>query len=241
MASPKKYKLTIKSKRIQVVADKVLLLRLMRRLHGRVWGIFGLVMLEISLVICFIVRPDLRKLSTAFSDFGTDIQTAPFFIAGVFIAAYGLWRWRNYVSRTFKNPGVVTLLITMIIIGLYLTIFMPVGINDTIDDLHYFGFALAGASMALTVLADLILRKSKKTKGYRKWQLIRLFSLVLILAGIAITIMSANRFNFDYDISLVGESMLLTGFGMWVIVKTYQGDGARSRISRLINKVLIIQ
>lgn len=241
MATSKKYKLTIKSKRIQVVADKVLLLRLMKRLHGRFWGIFGLIMLEAALIICFIIRPELRSLSTAFSDFGTDIQTAPFFIAGVFISAYGLWRWRNYVSRTFINPGVITLLITLIIIGLYLIVFMPIGINDTIDELHYFGFVLAGIAMALTVFADMVLRKTKKNKGYRKWQLIRMFSLVLILSGFTITFLSANRFNFDYDISLVGEVMLLTGFGMWVIVKTYQGDGARSRVSKLINKVLIIQ
>ncbi len=241
MPNPKQYKLRIKSKKIQVVTDKVLLLRLMRRLHGRFWGIFGLVMLELGLIICFLIRPELRLLSTAFSDFGTDTQTAPFFIGGVFAAAYGMWRWRDYVSRTFKNPGIITLLITIIIIGLYLIVFMPVGINETIDELHYLGFGIAGTGMAATVLVDLLLRKSKKGRGFRKWQIIRLISLGLILIGLTITLLSADRFNFDMEISLVGESMLLVGFGVWVVVKTYQGDGARSNVSKLLNKILIIQ
>lgn len=241
MPKPKQYKIKLKSRKIQVVADKVLLLRMMRRLHGRFWGIFGLIMLELGLLICFILRPELRSLSTAFSDFGTDIQTAPFFIGGVFAAAYGLWRWRNYVSRTFKNPGIITLLITTIIVGLYMIVFMPVGINDTIDRLHYLGFGIAGLGMASTVLADLILRKTKKGKGFRKWQAIRLVSLGFILIGLTITLLSAERFDFNMDISLVGESMLLVGFGIWVITKTYQGEGARSNISKLINKILIIQ
>ncbi len=241
MPKAKNYKFKLKSKKIQVVADKVLLLRMMRRLHGRFWGIFGLIMLELGLLVCFLIRPELRSLSTAFSDFGTDIQTAPFFIGGVFAAAYGMWRWRNYVSRTFKNPGIITLLITLIIIGLYMIVFMPVGINDTIDRMHYLGFAIAGAGMALTVLVDLILRKTRKGKHYRKWQVLRLISLGFIIIGLTITLLSAERFDFDMDISLVGESMLLVGFGMWVMIKTYQGEGARSNISKMINKVLIIQ
>lgn len=241
MAKPKKYRIRIKSRKILLVLDKVLLLRLMRRLEGRFWGVFGLLLLNVALLICFLLRPDLQTVSTAFSDFGTDIQTAPFFIAGVFGAAYGLWRWRNYVSKSFKNPGIITLLLTLIILGLYLIVFMPVGITDTIERLHYFGFALAGAAMALTVVADLLLRRTKRTKNFRRWQFVRVLSLLMIISGFTITLLSANRFNFDLNISLIGESLLLWGFGLWVIVKTYQGEGTRSGVSRLLNKVLIVQ
>lgn len=241
MAGTKSYKIKLRSRKIQVIADRVLLLRLMRRLHGRFWGIFGLVMLELGLLVCFILRPELRSFSTAFSDFGTDVQTAPFFIGGVFAGAYGLWRWRNYVSRTFKNPGMITLLITLIIIGLYMIAFMPIGINETVDRLHYLGFTLAGLGMAATVIVDLILRKAKKGKGFRKWQIVRLLSLGMILIGITISFLSADRFDFKMDISLVGESLLLIGFGTWVLTKTYQGEGARSNVSKLLNKVLIIE
>ena len=241
MPKPIKYRIRVKSRKIQLVLDKVLLLRLMRRLEGRFWGIFGLLLLNAALAVCFLLRPDLQSFSTAFSDFGTDIQTAPFFITGVFGAAYGLWRWRNYVSKSFKNPGIITLLLTLIIIGLYLVVFMPVGLTDTIDRLHYFGFAVAGVAMALTVVADLLLRRTRRSKKFRQWRAIRVLSLVMIILGFTITLLSADRFNYDLDISLVGEALLLWGFGLWVIVKTYQGEGTRSGISKLLNKVLIVQ
>lgn len=236
----KRYKMKIRSRKIQVVLDKVLFLRLLRRLHGRFWGVFGLVMLDIALLICFMLRPELRSLSTAFSDFGTDIQTAPFFIAGVFLAAYGLWRWRNYLSRTFRHPGLSTLLITLIIVGLYLIVFMPVGINERLEAFHYFGFALAGLCMALTVLTDMLLRRTRRGKNYRVWQFVRFISLLMIVGGGIISLLSSERYSRGLDITLVGEALILTGFGLWVIIRTYQGEGTKSNISKILNKIIII-
>ena len=105
MAKTKKYKFKIKSKKIQLVADKLLLLKLFKKLNGRFWGIYGLLMFVVFMAICFIILPEYRDVSTAFSDFGTDIRTAPFFTAGLFFAGYGLWRWRNYLAKSSKSPG----------------------------------------------------------------------------------------------------------------------------------------
>lgn len=236
----KKYKFNLKTHKIQVILDRILFLRVIRRMHGRFWGIFGLMMLSVALVICFIILPDLRTLDTAFSDFGTDIRTAPIFTAGVFAAAYGLWRWRNYLVRTSKNSGLVTLLITLIILGLYMVVFMPIGWSETAERIHYFGFGMAGIAMLATVVVDLLLRKTKKGKNYKKWQIIRIFSLLLIITGLIIAMMSAEKFGAKLNYSLVGETLVLVGFGTWVLTKTYQGEGARSSLSKILNKIVIV-
>lgn len=241
MAKAKKYSITLKTRKIQLVADKILLLRMLRKLNGRFWGIFGLVMLFISILINFAIRPELRDVSTAFSDFGTDVRTSPYFTAGLFAGAYGLWRWRNYLERSMKNPGLITLLITLIIIGLYMVAFLPLGWKDSVTWLHYFGFTLAGVSMSLTVLVDILLRKTRRGRNQRTWQLFRIVSLVEIIVGMIITIMSADAFDFGLDHSLLGESLILLGFGQWVLIKTYQAEGVKSGFSRALGKVVIIK
>ena len=236
----KKLKLKLKSKKIVVVADRLLLLRAARRLHGRFWGIVGLFGLTTGLVICFLITPELFEPSTAFSDFSKDIRTAPYFAGSIFFGAYGLWRWRNYVSRTFKRPNLSVLLITTTIIGLYIVALMPVAWGDRAYAVHIFGFVLAGASMALTVFADLLLRKTRKSKKRRQWQLIRIASILFIVAGGAITALSTEKNNI-LQAALIGESLILVGFGMWVFVKTYQGEGPRSRLSKVMSKVVIVE
>lgn len=238
MPRKKKYLFRLRSRKIQVVLDKVLLLRLLKRVQGRFWGLFGLIAMEVALVICFLLRPELRDVSTAFSDFGTDIQTAPFFITGMIAAAYGLWRWRNYLTKSFKKPGLITLLITLIIIGLYMIVFVPISITDRLDFIHYLGFTIVGVCMALTVLSDILLRRTKKVGNYRRWQFVRFGSLGMIVVGMIITFLSTD-FMGALQLSLIGEALLLNGFGVWVIVKTYQGEGAQSNISRLLSKIVV--
>ena len=236
----KRFKLTVKTKHIQLVADKILLLRLMKKLNGRFWGIYGLVMLQASIALCFYLQPELQEISTAFSDFGTTAKTAPYFTAGLFAAAYGLWRWRNYLSKSSKHPELITLSITAVIVGLYMVAFLPLNINDTVDSLHYLGFAIAGIGMVVTVLVDLLLRKTRKGRHKVWWQAIRVFCLLLIGAGITITMLSAERLTDTLELALLGEGMLLIGFSLWVMARTYQGEGVQTGFSRALSKVIII-
>jgi hypothetical protein len=237
----KSYKFKIRSKQIQLVIDKILLLKLMRELNGRFWGLFSLIMLDISLILCFYIRPELRDISTAFSEFGTYAETAPYFTAGLFAGAYGLWRWRNYISRSSKNPGLVTLLLTIIIISFFMIAFSPLGLNNTVDLFHYFGFGLAGIGMILTVVADLLFRKTKEGKHKFSWQLVRILSLLMIVFGGVITVLSSEKFGYELGKSLLGESLVLTGFGIWVLTRTYQGEGVQTGFAKILHKVLIIE
>jgi hypothetical protein len=237
----KKYRFTFRSRKIQVIIDKLLLLRLFKRIHGRYWGVFGLLILLIFLSICYTIARDTVNWSFAISVFGTDPRTTPYFTAGLFFGAYGLWRWRNYLNRTTTNPGIITSLITLTIIGLYLVAFMPLGWTHTVETLHYFGFALAGISMVLTVLADFLLTKTRKSKNQKKWQIIRLFSIFIILTGLLITLLSTSRMDFILNIALIGELIILIGYGIWIITKTYQGEGRKTGVSKLLNKLVIIK
>src|SRR5687767_7465523 len=117
---------TYKKRHIQVLLDKVLIFRFVKNLHGRFWGVAGIIVMVAGFTICFLIRPDLIDISTALSDFGTDIRTAPYFAGSVFFAAYGLWRWRNYLYRNWKRSMPVTGLVTLTILGLYLVALMPV-------------------------------------------------------------------------------------------------------------------
>jgi hypothetical protein len=237
----KKYRFTFRSRKIQVILDKLLLLRLFKRIHGRYWGVFGLMILLLLLGICYAIARDTVDWSFAISVFGTDSRTAPYFTAGLFFGAYGLWRWRNYLNRTTLNPGVLTILITLTIVGLYLVAFMPLGWTHTVETIHYFGFALVGISMVLTVLADFILTKTRKSKNQRKWQIVRIISIITILTGLVITLLSTSRMDFILNIALIGELMVLIGYAIWIITKTYQGEGRKTGVSKLLNKLVIIK
>ena len=237
----KKYKITLRSKHIVVVADKFLLLKLFKKLNGRFWGLYGLFFMTAMLMLCFYLTPELVDLSTAFSDFALTAKTAPYFTIGLFVGAYGLWRWRNYLQTSSEHPEFMSLSITAIIVGLYMVAFLPLDINDTVDTLHYYGFALVGLGMIATVLFDLFMRKVRKSKHKLWWQSIRVFCLILIVAGLVVTFLSADRFGPIIDYSLVGELLIAAGFSMWVFARTYQGEGVESGFSKTLSKVLIIK
>ncbi len=235
-----RYKITVRGRKLQVIVDKVLFFRELQRLHGRFWGVTAVLGMIIGMGICFAIRPELWNVSSAFSDFGKDVRTAPFFAGSMFFAAYGLWRWRNYLSRTLKRPGPVILLITLTIVGLYLVALMPVSWHPWPYRVHIFGVILAGISMVLTVVIDGLLTNTRRTSHLLLSRIIRMVSVLLITIGGVLTYGSASAVGW-YSVALLGESLILFGYSLWVYMKTIQGEGARSRISTLIQKIIVIE
>jgi len=225
--------------RFTVLLDKVLVFRIFRNLHGRFWGIGAMLVLIIGFSVCFLIRPDLFTSSAAFSDFGEDVRTAPYFAGSVFFAAYGLWRWRNYLSRTLKRTKPIIPLISLTIIGLYLVALMPVSWKPLPYKIHIFGVLLAGISMALTVLFDVLMSKTRKKTNYRRTKLIKFLCVLLIVSGGIITFGSADITGW-FSMALIGEFMMLLGYGIWVVLKTYQGEDPRSALSRQLRKIVLV-
>jgi hypothetical protein len=230
---------TYKQRHIQVLLDKVLIFRFIRNLHGRFWGVTGISVMLIGFTICFLIRPDLLQISTAFSDFGNDIRTAPYFAGSVFFAAYGMWRWRNYLYRTWQRTMPVTGLITLTVLGLYLVALMPVSWRPIPYYIHMFGVILAGVSMLATVVFDSLLTKTRSGKHAYAWRIMRFLSFVLILSGGWLTLGSAEPFNW-YNVSLLGECLLVGGYFVWISFKTYQGEGNRTVLARILKKMVFI-
>ena len=234
-----KYQFKIRQRNFQVIADKILFFRVLQRLHGRFWGIAAVQGMILGLGICFLIRPDLFLVSTAFSDFGKDVRTAPYFAGTMFYAAYGLWRWRNYLIHTLKRSGLILILITCTIIGLYLVALMPVSWHPWPYRLHFFGVALAGVSMAATVIADSLLTKVSSSTHMLRDKLLRITSFLLIVAGGYLTYGSSDTVHW-FRVAFIGESLLLLGYSIWVFIKTIQGEGQRSRLSKLVQKIITI-
>lgn len=239
-SKPKKYRFTIRSKKFQVLADKVLFFRLLQNLHGRFWGIAALTGMLIGMSICFLIRPDMWHISTAFSDFGRDVRTAPFFAGTMFFSAYGLWRWQNYLRRTLKRSGPILVLIMLTIIGLYLVALMPVSWQPWPYRIHFFGVILAGSSMAATVIVDALLTKPSYSIYVVSSRIWRMIAFLLIVVGGYITFGSAEVVGW-YRLSLLGECLILAGYAIWVFMKTLQGEGPRSRFSKILNKLVVIK
>ncbi len=232
-------RITVLGRKFVVTTDKLLLIDAMRSLQGRFWGITGIYALILGLSICYVILPENLNASAAFSDFALDTRTSPYFTASILFAAYGMWRWRNYLVSTFQKPGLITLLLTFTMLGMYIVAFAPLGWNDTVFIIHSAGFALVGTSMALTVISDLLFRKITSTTHLRAWQLIRLLSVSLIVSGGFLTAFSTRLYDV-FSLTLVGETLLLLGYFIWIIVKTYQGEGSQSSISRAASKVISI-
>ena len=224
-----------KNQTVRLLMDKVLIFQFFAKLHGRFWGVAGISMMSIGFAVCFAIRPDLRDISTAFSDFGNDVRTAPYFAGSVFIGAYGMWRWRNYLARTWKRTRPVTGLISLTILGLYIVALMPISWNSRI---HMGGMILTGFSMLATVVFDELLSKSSR-RGHFPWRTIRITSFLLIVAGGWLTFGSADLVGW-YNVALLGEAMMLLGYLLWVGVKTYQGEGNRSQLSKSLHKIVLI-
>lgn len=225
---------------ISVLIDKVLIFRFIRTLHGRFWGIATIFVMTAGFTIGFIIRPDMLQMKTALSDFANDFRTAPYFTISIFFAAYGLWRWRNYLSRTWIRKTPITGLIMLTVFGLYLVALMPEGWRPVPYYLHMFGLILAGLSMLVTVMLDYLLTKTRKSRlrGFRRTT--RFITMILIVVGGIITFGSTSTAHW-FHISLFGEILLLAGYFAWVTLKTYEGEGNESAIYRLLNRLIKIQ
>lgn len=221
------------------IADKVIIFRLMRQLHGRFWGIAGLSMMLIGLAVCFAIRPDMISWSTAYSEFGNDVRTAPYLAASLFFAAYGLWRWRNYLRHTLKHSRPVTGLVGLTVTGFYIAALMPIAWKPIPYKIHLFGVMLSGLSMAAVVVADTLLTKTRRGKHNFEWRMLRLLEFCLIIIGGYITFGSAGDIGW-YDLSLLGELIMFVGYFMWVADKTYRGEGSRSQLSKILHRLVLV-
>lgn len=224
---------------LRLIADKVILFRLMRSLRGRFWGVAGLTIMLIGLIACLLVRPDMIAWSTAFSEFGRDVRTAPYLAVSLFFGAYGLWRWRNYLRRTLRHSKPVTSLLGLTVAGFYLAALMPIAWEPWPYRLHVFGVILAGVGMASTVVVDTLLTRTRRKKGVILWRALRTISFLIIILGGYITLGSNSRVQW-FNLSLLGELLMFIGYGIWVTDKTYRGEGSRSRLSQILSKVVII-
>lgn len=235
----KYWNFTFRQRKISVLLDRVLLFRYIQRLHGRFWGVAGLLGMTVGFGICFAIRPELRTWSTAFSDFGTDIRTAPYFCGAVFFAAYGLWRWRNYLRRTVKHSRPILGLLTLTIVGLYLVVLMPITWKPVPYYIHMAGVILAGISIIAIVVLDGLLSKTRRTKHLASWRLMRLITFTSMVAGGWITFGSVEAVGW-YDSAGFGELLMVGGFGLWIIVKTYHGDGGRTTLSKMLHNFVLV-
>lgn len=224
---------------IRFIGDKVILFKVLRKLHGRFWGVASLLIMISLICICFLIRPDMLEVSVPISDFGRDVRTVPYFTAALFFGAYGLWRWRNYLRRTLRHSRPVTGLVTLTVIGLYIAALFPVAWEPWPYRIHMFGVILFGASMAATVVVDTLLTKTKKKKNVGLWRFFRLVSFLLIVVGGYITFGSAEVINW-YELSLLGELMMLAGYAIWITDKTYRGEGSRSKLSKLFKGFVLV-
>ncbi|MEM6997909.1 MAG: hypothetical protein AAF413_03280 [Patescibacteria group bacterium] len=232
--------LKVRSRQIRVIADKLLFIELLKNLEGRLWGIAAITGLPIGFAICFAIRPDLLAWDTAFSDFGRDVRTAPYFSGAIFYGAYALWRWRGYLERTSKIRGLATLFVTMTIFGLYMVALFPVSWEPIASTLHYVGFGIAAMSMLFTVSFDFLLRRSHDPSNHRLWQLIRILSMVGIVAGVYVTAQS-ELFDDTFDMALLGEIMILLSYSLWVWLKTYHPEGEPTMLSKTLAKIVRIE
>ena len=225
---------------IHVIADKVIIFRLMRNLHGRFWGVAGVLIMLGGFTACFLIRPDMLHVSTAFSDFGSDVKTAPWFAAAMFFGAYGLWRWRNYLRRTLKHSKPVIWLTGFTVAGLYVAALMPVAWEPWSYRIHMAAVTVVGISMAATVVVDTLLtRTSRKRRFSAWWRMSRFLAFSLIVIGGWLTFGSATMIGW-YHVALLGETLMLVGYTIWVIDKTYHGEGSRSALSKMLKKVVLI-
>lgn len=233
------YHFTFRKHRFQVLLDDVLIFRFFRRLHGRFWGLTAILVLLIGILVCFAIRPDLVHVSTAISDFGMDVRTAPYFAGSVFFAAYGLWRWRNYLARTLKRTRPILALITCTILGLYMVALFPVSWYPWPYRIHFLGVTITGISIALTVIFDILLSKTRKNQNTNKTRLVKMTSFVMIIVGGWLTFGSSQAIHW-FNVALVGEVTMLVGYAIWIGIKTYQGEDPRSGLSKQLSRIVLV-
>jgi hypothetical protein len=233
------YKFTFHKRRFSVMLDDVLIFRFFRQLHGRFWGLAGILGLIIGIVVCFAIRPDMLSYATPVSDFGRDVRTAPYFAGSVFFAAYGLWRWRNYLARTLKRTRPILALLTFTIVGLYMVALFPVSWQPWPYRLHFIGVTITGVSIAATVVFDILLSKTRKNHNAAKTRAGKMLAFFSILIGGWLTFGSSSAIGW-FNVALIGELFMLVGYAIWIGIKTYQGEDPRSALSRQLKHIVFV-
>ncbi len=233
------YTLHYGQKTIRFILDKVLIFRFLQRLKSELWGVAGVLIMCLGFAVCFAVRPDMRDWSTALSDFGRDVRTAPYLAAALFFGAYGLWRWRGHLRRSLKRTRPIIWLMSLTVLGLYVAALMPVAWEPWPHRIHVIGVSLAGISMAATVVADTLLTKVRRRKFATIWRLLRFVNFLMIIIGGVLTYGSIAWVGW-FNLALLGELLMLVGYASWIIDKTYRGEGSRSELSKLLRKIVLI-
>lgn len=217
--------------------DRILVFRFFRLLHGRFWGLGTLISILLGAAIGYAIRPDLLAVDIPLSRLGTDVRTAPFFAGSMFLAAYSLWRWRIYLSHTMKNTRLLLPLISLSILGLYLIALMPVTWQVWPARLHDFGVIILGISMLLTVSADTLFTRNRRSRNENVWKIIKMFSFLTIMIGGVMVTLSLYAVGI-WNIILLGEAVMFVGYAAWVILKVALGEGQRSAIGRIVHRLL---
>ena len=127
--------------RLKLTLDNILVFNLLNKLHGRFW-LAAIVIMVCGFSLCFAIRPDMLRGSTAISQFGNDVRTAPYFAGTIFLSSYALWRWRNYLKRTLSRSRPVLALLMATIVGLYVVALMPLSWKPWPFYIHYAGMML---------------------------------------------------------------------------------------------------
>lgn len=133
----------------------------------------------------------------------------------------------------------VTGLILLTILGLYLVALMPLGWKPIPYYIHLFGVSLAGLSMLTTVILDGMLSKTRAGIDNTYWRLWRFISLLSIIFGGWLTFGSIEILGW-YDLDLIGESLMLFGYFVWILIKTYHGEGGRTLLSKFLRDFVLI-
>lgn len=233
------YRFTFRKHRFSVLLDDVLIFRLFKKLHGRFWGLAGILGMMSGVVICFIIKPNMLHPNTPISDFGMDVRTAPYFVISVLFGAYGLWRWRNYLARTLKRTRPILALITLTIIGLYMVALFPVSWQPWPYRLHFIGVTITGLSIAATVIFDILLSKTRKNQNAVKTRFVKMVAFLCIIIGGWLTFGSSDTIDW-FNVALIGELLMLSGYAIWIGIKTYQGEDPRSALSRQLKNIIFI-
>jgi hypothetical protein len=236
--SQKLFRFSFRKRKVQIVLDKVLIFRMMHRLHGRFWGVAAMTIMSAAFGICFLIRPDWAREDAALSYFGTDVRTAPYFAGAMFFGAYGLWRWRNYLMRTLRRKRPVSSFIFITILGLYVVALTPMAWQP-VYKVHVFGMLLTGIGVASTVVADSLLTKITATSNITFWRSARFMSFLMIIIG-GVIIVGSLQFVAAFNLMMIGELMLLAGYAIWITIKTYMGEGKRSQLSRILKSVVLV-
>jgi hypothetical protein len=167
------------------------------------------------------------------------VRTAPYFAGAMFFGSYSLWRWRNYLRRTLKRKRPISWLILLTIVGLYLVALMPVSWTIAAYSFHMLGMTIVGLSILATVVADSLLSKTQATKGADWWRIMRAVCFWLIVAGGFITLGSIRVVNW-FQLAMLGELMMFTGYAIWICIKTYLGDGNRTQLAKILRNIVLV-